>query len=72
MKIPILYRVVMDKVCERCYNNVIETGQLRFLLRLVFRIPHQQIQGLYRELQEYGLIKFKNHKLVEVKWKPKD
>ena len=71
MKIPILYKAVMDKVYERSYNGEIETGKLRMLLTYFFRIPRQLIQGIYRELQEYDLIEFKNHRIVIIHWRRK-
>ncbi len=61
----------MDKVCERSYGGQIETGKLRMLLTYFFRIPRKLTQGVYRELQQYKMIEFKNHRLVIIKWKPK-
>lgn len=62
----------MDKIFQRSYKGRIETGKVRTILTYFFRIPHQCVQSIYRELKEMGLIEFENHRIIIVKWKPED
>ena len=71
MKLPIPYKVIMEKIHKLSWNNEMSIKQIRVILNYRFRMGRENLQSIINEMDRMKLIKFLTPGNVLILWKPK-
>ena len=57
METPTIYRVIVKRFARDSFNGKISIGKARFIMKFIYRVPRQEVRHVFREMEEFGLIK---------------
>lgn len=57
MEAPRIYKLIVKRFEESTFNKEIGVGKARFIMRFRFRVPSQECRHVFKEMEDFGLIK---------------
>ncbi|KKN59821.1 hypothetical protein LCGC14_0538190 [marine sediment metagenome] len=70
-KLPIPYKVILDKLQKDSWKGEISIKEVRLILNFKFRMGRENLQSIINEMDRMKLIKFKKQGVVKILWKVK-
>ena len=72
MKIPIPYKIIMEDLVKKSFDNEIEVKDVRLSLNWKFRFGRTNLIKIINDMVKLGLIRYKDHRTIVILWKPED
>ena len=70
MEIQVPYLLIMQELSRHSFRAEIDVGEARKVINLRFRVGRENLTPILNEMKKLGLIEYKNHKLLVLKWIP--
>lgn len=66
MKIPLIYRLILESIQDEVFENVIEIQKAKQIISTRFRIKKVNLTIIIREMKDLGVISYENHRSLRV------
>ena len=72
IKLQIPYKIILQRFNSECgLNNILSTKKAREILTYRYRMINNNVNNIFREMQNLELIKFLNPRSIQVLYKGK-
>lgn len=65
-KIPIPYQVILKRLHDRSFKDIIEVRKAKTVLCFICRIPKNLLTPAFNEMVNQGWIKYENYRTIKI------
>lgn len=65
-KVQIPYKLIMERMKLNSYKGEIEVFRARRIITFIYRFPKEQVNRIFKEMKELGLIEFDNLRKIRL------
>ncbi len=67
MEIPLPYKIILQELKDRAFENEVEIKKVRYVIVFRFKLGKQNFTHLIQEMTKLGLVDYKDHKTLLIK-----